>query len=188
MDQAVEICAQSMATDTPRLLTIDAIQWAGFDMTVSAAKETLATARITPNDVQVVELHDCSSANELLTYDALGLTVPDKAHTTRVITYMAVNMLSTLGRFDLQRPSSWCHWLGSVHSFRERAGDRQVPNCKYALQHNVGLGGAVVVGIYKKANGNATQPHVGYRPAIEAHLITQEHYNKACSKPKNRAG
>ena len=28
---------------------------------------------MTPNDVQVVELHDCFSTNELLTYEALGL-------------------------------------------------------------------------------------------------------------------
>ena len=35
-------------------------------------------------------------------------------------------------------------------------GERQVQNCRYALQHNVGLGGAVVVGIYKKAFPNAS--------------------------------
>ena len=65
MDQAVEICAQTMATDSPRLLSTDAIQWAGFDMTVTAAKEAYANAGITPNDVQVIELHDCFSANEV---------------------------------------------------------------------------------------------------------------------------
>ena len=32
------------------------------------------------------------------------------------------------------------------------AGKRQVPNLKYALQHNLGLGGACVVAIYKKYN------------------------------------
>ncbi|KAI9492525.1 thiolase-like protein [Zychaea mexicana] len=194
MDQAVEICAQSMATDSPRLLTTDAIQWAGFDMTVSAAKEAFATAKITPNDVQVVELHDCFSANELLTYDALGLTAPGKAHT------LIDSGDNTYGGKYVINPSggliSKGHPLGATGlaqcteltwQLRGWAGDRQVPNCKYALQHNVGLGGAVVVGIYKKANGNATQPHVGYNPAIEARPITQEDYNKACSKAKNRA-
>jgi len=34
------------------------------------------------------------------------------------------------------------------------AGKRQVPNLKYALQHNLGLGGACVVAAYKKYNGN----------------------------------
>ncbi|KAI9258802.1 thiolase-like protein [Phascolomyces articulosus] len=191
MDQAIEICAQSMATDSPRLLTTDAIQWAGFDMTVAAAKEAYSIAGITPNDVQVIELHDCFSANELLTYDALGLTPPGKAHT------LIDSGDNTYGGKYVVNPSggliSKGHPLGATGlaqcteltwQLRGWTGDRQVPNVKYALQHNVGLGGAVVVGIYKKANNNPTQPHVGYNPAVEARPITQEDYNKACSKTK----
>ncbi|KAG2216201.1 hypothetical protein INT45_000801 [Circinella minor] len=191
MDQAVEICAQTMATDSPRLLTTDAIQWAGFDMTVTAAKEAYKIAGITPNDVQVIELHDCFSANELLTYDALGLTPPGKAHT------IIDSGDNTYGGKYVINPSggliSKGHPLGATGlaqcteltwQLRGWTGDRQVPNVKYALQHNVGLGGAVVIGIYKKANGNTTQPHLGYNPAIEARPITQEDYNKACSKSK----
>ena len=34
---------------------------------------------ITPNDVQVVELHDCFSVNELLTYEGLGLCAEGKS-------------------------------------------------------------------------------------------------------------
>ena len=45
---------------------------------------------------------------------------------------------------------------------------------KYALQHNVGLGGAVVVGIYKKANGAVVKPHVGYNPVRYLKLISSE--------------
>ena len=37
------------------------------------------------------------------------------------------------------------------------AGKRQVPNLKYALQHNLGLGGACVVAIYKKYNNNKSK-------------------------------
>lgn len=80
-DQAVEIVSQVMATDSPRMLTSDAIEWAGCDMTRRAATEAYKKAGITPNDVQVIELHDCFSANELLTYDGLGLTPAGKAHT-----------------------------------------------------------------------------------------------------------
>lgn len=79
-DQAVEIVSQVMATDSPRLLSTDAIEWAGCDMTRRAATEAFKKANITPNDVQVIELHDCFSANELLTYDALGLVPEGKAH------------------------------------------------------------------------------------------------------------
>ncbi|KAG1460208.1 hypothetical protein G6F56_006002 [Rhizopus delemar] len=79
-DQAVEIVSQVMATDSPHLLSKDAIEWAGCDMTRRAASEAYKKAQITPNDVQVIELHDCFSANELLTYDALGLVPEGKAH------------------------------------------------------------------------------------------------------------
>lgn len=44
------------------------------------------------------------------------------------------------------------------------AGDRQVPNVKYALQHNIGLGGAVVITLYRKLNNKKTEPRVGYNP------------------------
>ncbi|KAI8085022.1 thiolase-like protein [Halteromyces radiatus] len=187
-DQAVEIVAQVMATDSPKMLSTDPIEWAGVDMTRRAAEQAFKIAGITSNDVQVVELHDCFSANELITYDALGLTAPGKAHT------LIDSGDNTYGGKYVVNPSggliSKGHPLGAtglaqcselVWQARNWAGDRQVPNVKYALQHNVGLGGAAVVAIYKKASDKFTQPHAGYNPAIEARPITQEDYNKAKS-------
>ena len=40
---------------------------------------TTATTGLKPSDVQVVELHDCFSANELITYEALGLCAPGQS-------------------------------------------------------------------------------------------------------------
>jgi len=65
MDQAVEVVAQEMATDSPKMLSSSAIEWAGADMTRRAASQLYKNAGITPNDVQVIELHDCFSANEV---------------------------------------------------------------------------------------------------------------------------
>ncbi|CAF3779208.1 unnamed protein product, partial [Rotaria sp. Silwood1] len=48
-------------------------------MSKRAAEKAYAKAGIKPNDVQVVELHDCFSANELITYEALGLCEEGKA-------------------------------------------------------------------------------------------------------------
>lgn len=42
-------------------------------MSQLAAKKCFEAAGLTPSDVDVVELHDCFSANELITYEALGL-------------------------------------------------------------------------------------------------------------------
>ncbi|KAI9313027.1 thiolase-like protein [Dichotomocladium elegans] len=193
-DQAIEICAQVMATDSPKMLTTDAIEWCGADMTRRAAAEAYVSAGITPKDIQVIELHDCFSANELITYDALGLTPPGKAHE------LIDSADNTYGGKYVINPSggliSKGHPLGATGlaqcaeltwQLRGWAGKRQVPNCKYALQHNVGLGGAVVISIYKKANANMAQPRTNYNPAVEARPISQADYDKACSKASNRA-
>ena len=48
-------------------------------MSKRAANLAFKEAGITPDDVQVVELHDCFSANELITYEALGLCPEGKS-------------------------------------------------------------------------------------------------------------
>ena len=42
-------------------------------MSAATAQSVYKQAGVTPKDVQVCELHDCFSANELCTYEALGL-------------------------------------------------------------------------------------------------------------------
>ena len=50
------------------------ISWkVGYDMTQMASDKAYRKAGLRPSDVQVVELHDCFSANELISYEALGL-------------------------------------------------------------------------------------------------------------------
>ncbi|KAI9276422.1 thiolase-like protein [Sporodiniella umbellata] len=190
-DQAVEIVAQVMATDSPQMLSKDAIEWAGCDMTRRAAVQAYKQAKITANDVQVIELHDCFSANELLTYDALGLVPEGKAHE------LVDSGNNTYGGKYVINPSggliSKGHPLGAtglaqctelVWQLRNWTGERQTPNAQYALQHNVGLGGAVVVTIYKKANTNRSEPRADYNPAIEARAITEQDLAKAVSRNK----
>ncbi len=45
----------------------------GFDMSQNAARKAYEQAGLGPENAQVIELHDCFSANELITYEALGL-------------------------------------------------------------------------------------------------------------------
>lgn len=47
-------------------------------MTQMAAQKCFEAAGLRPSDVDVVELHDCFSANELITYEALGLCAEGK--------------------------------------------------------------------------------------------------------------
>ena len=168
-NQAVQILAMEMATDPPSSFSEQsAIKLVGFDMSKIAAEQAYKTAGIGPSDVQVVELHDCFSANELITYEALGLCPIGKAGE------FIDSGNNTYGGKYVVNPSggllSKGHPLGAtglaqcselVWQIRGQAEARQVANVKYALQHNIGLGGAAVVAIYThgfpdKVNSNVT--------------------------------
>jgi sterol carrier protein 2 len=42
------------------------------------------------------------------------------------------------------------------NQLRGRCGKRQVPNVRVAMQHNIGIGGACVVALYRRADGSAS--------------------------------
>lgn len=124
-------------------------------MTRVAADRLFRKTGRKPTDVQVVELHDCFSANELITYEALGLCPPGKAgelidrgdntYGGKYVVNPSGGLISKghpLGATGLAQCAELCWQL------RGEAGPRQVPGVQLALQHNIGLGGAVVVGLY----------------------------------------
>jgi len=159
-DRAVEIVGQAMVTDLPS--TFDsgsAIALIGSDMTRTAAQRVYEQAGIGPADLDVIELHDCFSPNELLTYEALGLCgegdggkLVDAGETTyggRWVVNPSGGLISKghpLGATGLAQ----CAEL--TWQLRGTAGARQVAGARVALQHNIGLGGAVVVTAYRPAN------------------------------------
>ena len=193
-NQAVPMLAQSMATDSPQLFSRSAIELAGADMTRRAAQIAFKKARITPSQVGVVELHDCFSANELVMLDALGLSEPGKAHE------LVDDGDITFGGRHVVNPSggliSKGHPLGAtglaqccelVWQLRNWATNRQVPDLKYALQHNVGLGGAVVVTIYGRPDFSSNidedgRDRIGYNPAVECKPIRRADYERIKAK------
>jgi acetyl-CoA acyltransferase len=161
-DQAIEIAGQAMVTDLASTFdeTADCIKIVGYDMSRKAALEAYEEAQVGPDEVQVIELHDCFSANELITYEALGLAEEGHGHElvdARDTTYggrWVVNpsggLISKghpLGATGLAQCSELCWQL------RGQADARQVDGAKVALQHNIGLGGAAVVTVYKPAVG-----------------------------------
>lgn len=79
-NQAVEILGMVLKSDPASSFKEKSLmKAAGYDMSKNAARELYLTTGITPDSVQVVELHDCFSANELITYEALGLCPEGKA-------------------------------------------------------------------------------------------------------------
>jgi sterol carrier protein 2 len=157
--QAIEIAGMAMTTDYKS--TFDeksCIKLIGADMTRKAAERVYEQSGLGPENVDVIELHDCFSANELVTYEALGLCPEGKGG--ELIDSGAV----TYGGKVVVNPSggliSKGHPLGATGlaqcaeltwQLRGRADKRQVPNARVALQHNLGLGGAAVVTMYRKA-------------------------------------
>jgi acetyl-CoA acetyltransferase len=153
----VYIAAQAMTTDYKSSFEDDSmIKMCGFDMTAQAAKQVYERAGVGPEDVDVVELHDCFTTNEVLTYEALGLCKEGEAEK-----FIWEGDNSYGGKFVVN-PSggllSKGHPLGAtglaqctelVWQLRGTADKRQVPNAKVALQHNLGLGGACVVTMYR---------------------------------------
>ncbi|MGM7680745.1 lipid-transfer protein [Cytobacillus sp. Hm23] len=152
---AVEIVSQTMATDTISTFQ-DPINLVGADMTKRAAKQLYEQAGIGPEDVHVVELHDCFTPNEILTYEGLGLCQEGEAEK------FINDEDNTYGGKYVINPSgglmSKGHPLGAtglaqctelVWQLRGQADIRQVEGANIALQHNLGLGGAVVVTMYK---------------------------------------
>ena len=156
LNNTVTIKGQAMTTDFPSTLEDHTMRkLVGVDMARAAAEQVYEQAGIGPEDVQVCELHDCFTANELLTYEALGLTGEgtaekfiwdgDNTYGGRVVTNPSGGLLSKghpLGATGLAQ----CTEL--VWQLRGDAGPRQVEGARNALQHNLGLGGACVVTMY----------------------------------------
>lgn len=158
LDASVVIAAQAMTTDTASTFdSHDMRRLVGYDMSAAAARQVYEAAGVGPDDLDVVELHDCFTANELITYEALGLTPEGTAE--RFI----VEGQNTYGGLVVTNPSggllSKGHPLGAtglaqcaelVWQLRGQAQQRQVEGARLALQHNLGLGGACVVTLYER--------------------------------------
>ena len=156
--KTVRIAAQAMTTDTPSTFGAgDMMRLVGYDMAREAAQRVYESAGVGPENLDVVELHDCFAHNELITYEALGLCGEgeaakfiddgDNTYGGRIVTNPSGGLLSKghpLGATGLAQ----CYEL--TRQLRGTAGPTQVEGAKLALQHNLGLGGACVVTLYQR--------------------------------------
>ncbi|NRB16506.1 MAG: lipid-transfer protein [Rhodobacteraceae bacterium] len=157
LDSTVQIIGQAMTTDTASTFdSHDMMRLVGYDMTAAAAAQVYQQAGITPEDLDVVELHDCFAHNELITYEGLGLCPEggasqfiadgDNSYGGKYVTNPSGGLLSKghpLGATGLAQ----CYEL--TRQLRGTAGTTQVDGARTALQHNLGLGGACVVTLYQ---------------------------------------
>jgi acetyl-CoA acetyltransferase len=150
---------QALVTDLPGTFGAHTARTlVGVDMSAAAARSVYEQAEIGPDDVDVIELHDCFSPNELLTYEALGLCGEGEGHK------LVDAGDTTYGGRWVVNPSggliSKGHPLGATGlaqcaeltwQLRGTSDKRQVHDAKVALAHNIGLGGAAVVTAYRPA-------------------------------------
>ena len=152
--RAISILAQAMATDAAGS-NRNPISLVGADMTQAAAQHVYEAAGIGPENIKVLELHDCFTSNEVCTYEALGLcaeggaeemiNLGDNSYGGKYVVNPSGGLMSKghpLGATGLAQ----CTEL--VTQLRGEAGQRQVEGVRIALQHNLGLGGACVVTLY----------------------------------------
>jgi len=127
--------------------------------TRKAAKEAYEMAGVGPEDIDLVELHDCFATAEMLHYENLGLCKDGDAG--RMIDEGEVALG---GRVPVNVSGgllSKGHPLGatgianiyevSTH-LRGEAGERQVEGAKLGLTHVIGLGSACGIHILEKVN------------------------------------
>jgi len=176
LDECIEIIGQALATDLPSTFTDRSLRKVvGYDMTAEAARRAFKQANIGPHNIHVAEVHDCFSTNELITYEALGFCSEGRAGleidrgsftygpNSKVVVNPSGGLISKghpLGATGLAQ----CAEL--VWQLRGHALKRQVNGAVYGLQHNLGLGGACVVTIYKKLNGNLPSKSLSSDPKI----------------------
>ena len=156
---AVTIAGMSLKTDFSSSFEPQSmIKMVGQDMTRAAAREVYEESGIGPEDVDVIELHDCFTTNELISYEGLGLCGEGEAGK------LVEDDATTYGGRWVVNPSggllSKGHPLGATglaqcfelhQQLRGLCGGRQVPEARVGLQHNLGLGGACVVTMYTRA-------------------------------------
>jgi len=155
--KAVEIVEQILCTDLENTFDGSDKNLIGAGMTEFAANKIYERSGLGPENIDVIELHDCFTVNELITYEGLQLCAPGKG--AELIDSGAV----TYGGDWVVNPSGGLlakgHPIGAtglaqcaelVWQLRGEAGVRQVKNARVALQHNLGLGSAAVVTLYRK--------------------------------------
>ena len=154
LTRTVRIAGQAMGTDGPEAFD-SAMDLVGRGITQRAAASAFEQAGVGPQDVDVVELHDCFTTNEVINYEALGLCGEgeaskfvadgDNSYGGKVVVNPSGGLMSKghpLGATGLAQ----CTEL--VQQLRGEAGARQVEGARVALQHNIGMGSAGVVTLY----------------------------------------
>jgi acetyl-CoA C-acetyltransferase len=152
----IEVTGSSLFVD--RLSAFESDDMTSWQASKLAGEEAYKQAGITPNDIDIAELHDAFTSVELISYEDLGFCNKGKAKelirdgTTNIDGKLPVN---TSGGLKAKGHPISATGVGQIYELvkqmRNEAGERQVNNIKYALAQNIGGAGSTVsVHILKK--------------------------------------
>ncbi len=152
----IKISGSGQATDSIALSSRQDITW--IESTHQAAKRAYAMAGKKPEDIQVVEVHDCFTIAEICVIEALGLV--EKGKGGRAV---EEGLTSLQGKIPVNTSGGLKakgHPVGAtgvaqaieiIKQLREDAGPRQVKGARVGLTQNMGgSGGSTVVHIFER--------------------------------------
>ena len=154
----IEIAGSSLYVD--RLSSFESEDMTSWEATKLAANEAYKQAGITPEDVDIAEIHDAFTSVELISYEDLGFC--KKGEGKYMIRKGIVNRngklpVNTSGGLKAKGHPISATGISQVYELtkqmKKQAGERQVDNIEYALAQNIGgAGSTVTVHILRKVN------------------------------------
>src|SRR5689334_14241116 len=127
-------------------------------LTRTAAQQAYEKAGIGPEDLDLVELHDCFATAELVHYDNLGLCEPGGAadfFRSGATWRDGSTPVNVSGGLESKGHPIAATGIANIweicHHLRGEAGDRQIEGAKVGLAHVIGLGSACGVHILERA-------------------------------------
>ncbi|MDD4409815.1 MAG: thiolase family protein [Candidatus Pacebacteria bacterium] len=152
----VEVIGSGFATD--HILTFERENPTHFKATRLAAEKAFKQAGLTPEDIDVAEIHDAFTSVELISYEDLGFAEEGKGG--ELIRSGRINLggempINPSGGLKAKGHPISVTGLAQIyeitHQLRGDCGERQVPSAKIGLTHNIGgAGGSITVHIFKK--------------------------------------
>lgn len=127
-------------------------------LTRNAAEQAYAQSGVSPEDLDLVELHDCFATAELVHYDNLMLCQPGEAvpfFESGATWRDGKSPVNVSGGLESKGHPIAATGIANIwevcHHLRGEAGDRQIPDAKVGLAHVIGLGNACGVHILERA-------------------------------------
>ena len=127
-------------------------------LTRRAAEQAYAQAGVGPEDLDLVELHDCFATAELVHYDNLMLCAPGEAGSffdSGATWRTGKTPVNVSGGLESKGHPIAATGIANIwevcHHLRGEAGDRQIEGAKVGLAHVIGLGSACGIHILEKS-------------------------------------